>query len=480
MKVVLVIANISWYGKRPWRNFVTAAPIITTILKDKFDFSILDANVNNYTIEEAKNKLEETKADVVLITALSSEYFKAYHTVAEIAKKALPKCKVIMGGVYPTVSPEEVVKDCNIDYVMMGHAENRLDYLMHMLEENRYEDIENFVGMAFRKGDQIRINPIKEHIGDVKEMVKPDYSFMDIDKYLDFEGKNVSNFSNEGQGRAVSLMTSYGCPYNCLFCATRTISGRKIAWRPLEDVFEELDYFIKTKNTKCVTFMDDNMLADRERAVNLLQGIIQKNYGIEFIMGNVAAWHLDEELLYLMKRAGFSRISISVESGNERVLHKIVRKPLKLDIVPNLVKISRELDLLMTANFIIGFPGETWEEIRETLRFAEKCDFDLVNIHIATVLPKTDLYELAVETKSIPENFSFYKDDVNFGFGKGNITTDEFTPGELAVIRAYEWDRINFSNEEKKKRACRIMGITLEQLKEHRKQTRIHCGIYFN
>ena len=103
----------------------------------------------------------------------------------------------------------------------------------------------------------------------------------------------------------------------------------------------------------------------------------------------------------------------------------------------------------------------------------------MIDIHIATVLPKTDLYNLAVDAHSLPDNFTFFEDDINFGFGKGNITTDEFTPNELAVLRAYEWDRINFSTPERKARAMRVMNITEEELEEHRKQTRRHCGMYF-
>ena len=133
----------------------------------------------------------------------------------------------------------------------------------------------------------------------------------------------------------------------------------------------------------------------------------------------------------------------------------------------------------MPADFIIGFPGETWEEIRETFRFAEDCDLDLCMFHIATVLPKTDLYYLAKEQHLLPEDFSFYNDNANFGFCKGNITTDEFTPEELLVLRAYEWDRINFSTPERRKRACRVMEITEEELTEHRRQTRRKLGIHF-
>ena len=170
-------------------------------------------------------------------------------------------------------------------------------------------------------------------------------------------------------------------------------------------------------------------------------------------------------------------MGISIESGCERVLHKIIRKPLKLEIVKPIRELCREVNILLQANFIIGFPGETWNEIRESLKFAEECDFDLTSIHIATPLPKTDLYDYAIETKTLDVNFSFF-DDTHFGMGVGYITTDEFTPKELEILRAFEWDRINFSTSEKRERACRILELTQEELKDFRKQTRINCGHY--
>lgn len=479
MKVALVVANYAWFGKRPWKGMTTSVPIITAVLKNQFELAIIDANVNEYSQETLKRKLEEYSPQVVMVTALSVEYFKAYHTVARLSKEALPKVQVIMGGVYPTVCPEDVIGDENVDIAMMGHAEGRLDLLLSYLEKGDYGSIECFEGIAYRKEGEKRVIPLSHYIGDVPRMVKPDYSLIDVDKYLDAERKSIANQNMEVKGRSASIISSYGCPYNCLFCATRTISGRKVAYRPADDVLEEIDFFVREKQVEAIIFIDDCILADKERAKYLFQEIINRKYHIEIQITTVAAWHLDREILQLMKEAGLSKLGISVESGNERVLHKIIHKPLRLEILPDIVSICRELDILMRANFVIGFPGETWDDIRDSLRAAEALDFDLVDIHIATVLPKTELYELAIKTHSLPEGFSFFSDDVNFGFGKGNITTDEFTPDELMVIRAYEWDRINFSTSEKRMRACRVMGITEEELQEHRRQTRRHCGMYF-
>ncbi len=478
-KVVILVAHYAWFDMRPWNEPTLSVPILTRILKDVVDLSVIDANADRLTIEETKRKIAEINPEVVLITALSAEYYKAYHALARIAKEVSSECKVIMGGVYPTVSAEDVIKDKNVDYAMIGYAEERIDKLVTYVLNDSLVEISEFPGLAFRDGEAEIINPISTYIGDIKEMVQPDYSLVDLEKYFSFQSMNVANFGPSSNKRNALMITSYGCPCNCIFCATRTISGRKTAFRKPEDVLEEIDFLVTNYHIEMITFVDDSILTDRARAEAIFNGIIERNYNLELRVATLAAWHLDEDIIKLMKRAGFTRFGIAIESGCERVLHKIVRKPLNLEIIPPLVKLARKYDILMPADFIIGFPGETWEEIRETFRFAEDCDLDLCMFHIATVLPKTDLYYLAKEQHLLPEDFSFYNDNANFGFCKGNITTDEFTPEELLVLRAYEWDRINFSTPERRKRACRVMEITEEELTEHRRQTRRKLGIHF-
>lgn len=477
-KVTLIVAHYAWFEKRPWYEPTLAVPIITSILKPVVNLSLIDANADKLTVDETKSRIADISPEIVLITALSAEYYRAYHTLAKISKEVNPNCTVIMGGVYPTVLAEDVIKDDNVDYAMIGYAEERLDKLVTYILENNIEEIEKFEGLAYKNGEEEIVHPISTFIGDVKQMVKPDYSLVDLEKYIGSHDVKVANFVASSNKRNIAVMTSYGCPNNCIFCATRTISGRKTAFRTPEDVLEEIDFLVQKYHVECITFQDDSILTDRKRAEAIFQGIIDRNYNLELKVGTLAAWHLDEDIIKLMKKAGFSRIGIAIESGNERVLHQIIRKPLKLEIIPPLVKLMRKYDILMTADFIIGFPGETWEEIRETFRFAEACDLDVAMFHIATVLPKTDLYKLAKEEHLLPEDFSFYS-DVNFGYGRGCITTDEFTPEELMVLRAYEWDRINFSTPERRARVCRIMECTEEQLNEHRKQTRRNLGIHF-
>lgn len=478
-KVTICIANNTWYGKRPWYQPTTSVPIITRILKPLVDLSLVDANGYRLSVEETKRQIAELSPEILLIPALSAEYHKAYHTIARIAKEINSSCIVVMGGVYPTVLAEDIIQDKNVDYAFIGHAEERLDvFLSYVLQDER-DGIDKFPGVARMDHGTPKITPVKTYIGDVKKMVQPDYSLLNLENYFSFNDVTIADFTSSSNKREATVITSYGCPNNCFFCATRTISGRKTAFRPANDVLDEIDFLVKKYHIASIVFLDDCILTDRKRAEDIFQGIIDRKYNLELKMMNLAAWQLDEEILKLMKEAGFSRIGIAIESGSDRVLHKIIRKPLRLEIIPPLVKLARKYDILMPADFIIGLPGETWDEIRETFRFADACDLDLCMFHIASPLPKTELYYTALEQGMLPKDFSFYKDGIGMGFAKGCITSSEFTPQELMILRAYEWDRINFATPERKKRACRVMEISEEQMDEHRRQTRRKMGVHF-
>ena len=476
-KILLMVPNFSWFGKRSWNTLPFAIPILASILK-KYDFEIIDCNINNYSEDDVAEVIKAKDAKLVLISTISYDYNRTYHRLAEIVKQVCPDCVLLMGGVYVTTCVEHVMEDSNIDIAMMGHAEERLESLIDNILDNKKSCVEKTEGIAYRKDGEVIINPLVSNVADVKNMVRPDYERTDIMKYIEKEEAVATNYVNESKKHFANVITSYGCPYNCIFCASRSISGRKFVVRPAKDVIDEIDFLVKECGIELLNIMDDNILFDKERARYIFEEIIKRKYNIEIRIDNLAIWHLDKEILELMKSAGVTRMGVSVESGCDRVLHKIIRKPLKLEIVKPIRELCRETGILMTGNFMIGLPGETWDEIRESLSFAEYCDFDLISIHIATPLPKTDLYTYAIECGALSKDFSFF-DDSHFGMGVGYLETDEFTPRELEILRAFEWDRINFSSKEKRRRACAVLELTEEELKDFRKQTRLKCGKYF-
>lgn len=253
------------------------------------------------------------------------------------------------------------------------------------------------------------------------------------------------------------------------------MSGSKVRFRSATNVLQEIKQ-LYDQGIREIIFLDDHFLADRERAIEIMQGIKDSYSSLAWRCVNVTAWLLDKVLLSLMRTSGCSHITVSIESGNQEVLNNIVKKPVDLNAIPEKLALAKDLGFDVVANFVIGFPGETWEQIRETFRYAENLDVDIVNFHIATPLPKTELMDICLKKGLLlhdyMQNISAYS-----GYGKGLIATEEFSPFELEVLRSFEWDRINFSSPERTRNIARMNGISMEELDEWRKNTRRSLGI---
>ncbi len=469
-KVVLVINNFCWHGKRAFRTWLPSVPIITALLKDRFDFSVLDANVNEWSIEETEAALRSTEADLVLISALSIDYQRQYHTLAEIAKRALPNCVTLMGGVYPTTLPYQVLEDGNIDIIMQGHAEQRLPGIVDMILNKQWAMLEQQPGIGLRTMREIKLLPPTRLLCPAEALLAPDYSCLDIEKYFILQQTySPQNYSTEcSEKRSVNIISSYGCPYNCFFCANRSLTGSHIVYRPVADVLNEIDFFVKKFRVKQISFMDDNIVADRKRAKELLSALISRNYNLEIQIGNLAAWDLDDEILDLLQASGCTRIGISVESGVQRVLKEIMHKPLSLEIIPPLVEKFHQRGIMMIADFLIGLPEETWEDICASFEYAYHMGADLCNINIAVPYPGTELFVYMKEHHLLPDDFGFNE---RF-FVDGLLSCEAFSAEELQIKRAFEWERINASSPERRLRAMQALRLTNEELTDYCRKLR--------
>lgn len=131
-------------------------------------------------------------------------------------------------------------------------------------------------------------------------------------------------------------------------------------------------------------------------------------------------------------------------------MKEIIGKPLDLKKVPDLIKLAKKCGMFVSSNFVIGFPGETWEEIRQTIYYAETCGEDYCKIYMAQPLLATRLYEQAKELDAIAAS----RDKVDWRYGR--VRTNEFTPQEMSILRVYEWDRINFTDPQKRKKPLKL------------------------
>jgi len=497
-----VIPNTRWHREgegRYWNHIPYPEGLLTAVLrKNGYSVNHVDANTNNLTEDELYQILREKVGTVVGISALSVEYRDAVHKTFAIIKKSNPTVKTVLGGVYPSISPDVAKEDKNVDFIVISEGEKRLIELMKCIKNKKSFD--KVDGLHYRddKG-QWKYNP-KTMLGgneNLDDLPFPDYSDYDTKKLFSWSQKYTQNFQFRQLPMTI-LMTSRGCVYKCTYCGAGKDGNPindGIKRRSPNSILDEIKSLVKNHGIREIIFVDDSLLLPRDRIVDILKGITklrEEGYDLVWKSNNLDLRHIPlphtikekkgkDDLLFWMKQSGCYQISISLESGSPETF-KRMKRPTNLEHAVIRLNEMRNYGFdEIASNFIIGMPGDTWNDILTTFEFADKItnrdkiiDYSLFSI--ATPLPGTEMYEDAKKMEVIPKDL---KPEDFYGFGKGVINTEEWTAAELQIKRAYEWDRINFaaSRPDHHKKIAKMLGITMEELTIWRKETRQNTGV---
>ena len=477
LRVVLVVPNFRWSDSDVnalWHYLPYNMCLLVAMIRDICDVSILDAYESNMTKEQFKAELKGIAPDIVGITVLMDQYASAGHEAARITKSVNGNISVILGGVYATMNPEKAISDPHIDYVVIGEGEY---VLRHLIGYFMGEDSLPGKGICYRSNGQIINMGHADFIEDLDAIALPAYDSIAFQRYANSaHRKSVDSPRKYPYAR---IITSRGCPVGCVFCQVEFISGKRFRARSAKNVLDEIEYLKNEYGIRSIIFDDDNLIADKQRAIEIFEGMIARDLVMPWVAIAMAVFKLDEELIKLMKASGCEYIDIAIESGSERVLKEIVRKPVNYEHAKKMVRFAQKEGIYVAANFVVGFPTETWDEIRETVKFAEEIDVDYVKLFAAIPLRNTKLWKLCEKYDAFKKDFG--KADADKVWNAGQIETKDFSANDLTILRAYEWDRINFTNPQKRKQTVEIMGITEEQLYQIRRRTlRTACQLIQN
>jgi anaerobic magnesium-protoporphyrin IX monomethyl ester cyclase len=435
---------------------------LAAMVKDIVEVKIIDANYYNLTQEQFEEDIRKFEPDYVGISVLTSEYGITLDIAASIVKGVNSKTIVIAGGVHPTIEFMTVIQNTDIDYVCRGEGEHVFRDLLLYLDGKGNAPKEGFV---FKKPGGVEVQS-QAIVSDLSKLPWPDFSLITLEDYLYTEHR-------KGPQRPPAmpyyrLRVTRGCPFRCSFCQVESINGLKIRTRDPKDVVNEIICYKEKYGLKALVFDDDNLNGAKAFFKKVLQLMIEKEVNLPWQIIAFAVWLLDDEMLDLMSKAGCTQIIVAIESGNQRVLNEIVQKPINLEKIPPLIQKVKQKRITVLANFIVGFPGEKWDEIRETIRYAENCGADYVKIFIAVPLKNTKMWEMAESLDS----FESDANEVVVDWRNGQLKTDEWCGKDISILRAYEWDRINFNTPEKRAKVAEIWGISEEEMNQIRKETR--------
>ncbi|MFH1403242.1 MAG: radical SAM protein [Candidatus Altiarchaeota archaeon] len=349
--------------------------------EDGNDVRIIDAEFEGLNTGEITSHVVKHNTDIVGLTCVAATFY----TTLEIAKSIRESdddIKIIIGGPFISANPEEVISNECFDFGVIGEGEETMLELVDAIEGNG--DLRRVDGILFRENGNVVKTHARRIIEDLDSLPFPARHLLpDIRRYIP-ESKNYRRLPS------TTMVTSRGCPYNCIYC-DQSVFGRKYRQNSAERVVDEMESLARDYGAREIFFTEDTFTLDNKRIGQICELINER--GIDL------AWRcctrsdlVTKDLLVKMKDAGMWHIFYGAESGCQRILDTL-KKGFTLDDTRKAIEWSDQAGLYTQACFMINNPSETHESIEETIRFAKSLPLTELSVLMMTPLPNTRLYE---------------------------------------------------------------------------------------
>ncbi|GAF69972.1 unnamed protein product, partial [marine sediment metagenome] len=309
-------------------------------------------------------------------------------TAARIAKGIKAKNKdivTIVGGPHITVLPEQVMSSYpDIDIGVIGEGEITIAELLESIKRNT--SLDAVKGIVFRSNGNLKITEPRPFIKDLDALPLPAWDMLpDLLKHYQQSASRIDRLP------CMSVATSRGCPFKCIFCA-RNVFGNVTRAHSADYLIRMAGHLKKEYNIKSITFEDENFVCFRKRLTEFCQRLIKEDLDITWdCCSHVSG--VNPEILDLMKKAGCWQINYGIESGSQRILD-FIKKGTNLRTIERALKMTRQAGMITKGYFIMGHPTETLESIQETIDFIKKIDLDIFQMSFMVPFPGTELYDI--------------------------------------------------------------------------------------
>jgi len=357
----------------------------------RLDFTDLESLYDNYletlkTFDDPfwkilEREIKNFKPDYIGITVWTTFIASAIRT-AQYCKRTFPSAVVIAGGPHVTLIPEDIKNIDAFDIGVIGEGEQTI---LEIINGNCLSSIQ---GIFYSEGGVKKQNEPRMFVENLDDFGFPDRSLL----------INENKYEAEDMGL---IMSSRGCPFACAYCAT-SIWKNKVRNRSVESIIEEIKAVKRRYGTIYFTIKDDTFTVNKNRVYSLCSKLKQEKMHI-FWECNAHLNTLDREMLAEMRSAGCVSIKIGIESGSDRI-HRIINKKLTNEIVTSKIKMFDGVGIHLTCYFMMGIPGETKDDILQTLDFAYNIKPDYISFSVYEIFPKTELLRLGVEENTATES----------------------------------------------------------------------------
>lgn len=390
----------------------------------RVEFRQHDMLLEDLEVEDIQAIIRDFDPDLVGISSLSYAE-KAFHDVAAAVKGVAPRTLVVGGGPYVSSLRESVLNNPNVDILVFDEGERPFCELVARLLQG--QDIETISGIAYR--DRATGRPVSTRPADLIEdlgtLPVPAFDLVDLDRYAS------CNPHLDVPARFVPIVTSRGCPYQCVYC--HALHGKRTRFRPADHVLDEIRHLYHDHGVRLFYVYDDIFNLDNPRAKEICRGIIadRLDLGIDFLNG-LRGDLMDHELIDLMLDAGTYYFAYAIETATPR-LQDLIKKYNRLDRVADAVEYTVEAGegrcVVATYN-MIGFPTETEEEVWSTVEFNRELPHHIADVAVAIPQENTAMFQMARDVGFQPPD----ERTPNYGQDVPLSASENISPPRLAEL----------------------------------------------
>ena len=342
---------------------------------------ILDLVLKGMTTDHVDKYIRSRDVRVAGIGCMTCEFPDAVAEARRL-KQVHPGIKIVFGGAHASGDPEECLKSGVVDYVIAGEGEIALASLLTQLEAARSTD--GIPGVWSIRDGRVNEN-VPASVPPMEELPPPAFDLLDMDAYFRLD----SPWHFPKSPRAVQFVSSRGCPYHCSYC--HTIHGKRYRGLSPPKVVDQMEALVRAHGVGEFMMVDDIFNFDLDRAKEICRQIIDRRLEVHLQFPNgVRGDRFDEELVALMKEAGTHYMAIAIETVSEKY-QRLIRKNLKIQPSLETIHWARKYDIEVCGFFMIGFPGETREEVNRTVDFAVTAPLDTIFISLVSPFKGTVL-----------------------------------------------------------------------------------------
>ncbi len=348
------------------------------------DVHFIDAMTNHLSDEALRAQLEELQPDLVGTTAITPAIYAA-ERVLEISREVAPTALRVLGGVHATFMYKQVLSETDaVDVIVRGEGEEIIVNLVKVLNEGAFFDRRrDIAGLAFRDGEQIYATPAAPTVKDV-DGINPDWSLLEWEKYI---------YVPLGTRVAIPNMAR-GCPFTCSFCSQWKF-WRDYRVRDPIKVVDEIERLVNDHDVGFFILADEEPTINRKKFIAFCEELIARGlpdkikWGINTRVTDILR---DEKLLPLYRKAGLVHVSLGTEAAAQIKLD-LFNKETRVADNKRAIKLLRDADIFVEAQFIVGLDNETPETLEQTYQMAWDWQPDLANWSMYTPWPFTPLYQ---------------------------------------------------------------------------------------